>query len=185
MSLISIVAREDFISVVTDIQDHQMMGDGVRIKEIIPDTAFIVFSGDEEYANMAEDAAYMLVKQGFCLKEIAESIQSSFLQERFSTQESGRAFEAVIAGYSLFGEAQYHVISNIKPMESFYPGHGESLYYANGHEPMLVLERTLKMHGMGTLSQAQAAQIHLLHEAAKFIPNVSKGASTFALKKAN
>lgn len=185
MSLISIVAREDFISVVTDIGDHQMMGVSDRIKEIIPNTAFIVSAGDEEYTNMAEDAADMLVKQGFCLKEIAESIQSSFIQERFSFQESGRGFEAVIAGYSLFGEAQYHVISNTKPMESYYPGHGESLFYVNGLEPMLVLERTLKMHGMGTLSQAQAAQIHLLHEAAKFIPNVNREASTFALKKVN
>ena len=185
MSLISIVAREDFISVVTDIGNHQMMEDHVSIKVIIPDTAFIAFSGDEEYTIMAEAAAETLVKQGFCLKEIAETIQSSFNNGMFSFQDSERTFEAVLAGYSPFGEAQYHVISNTKPMESYYPGQGESLYYANGIEPMLVLERTLKMHGMVTISQAQAAQIHLLHEASKFIPNVNRQASTFVLKKAN
>jgi hypothetical protein len=185
MSLISIVAREDFISVVTDIGNHKFMEENVRLKELIPDTAFIAFSGDEEYATMAAAAAATLVKQGFSLREIAESIQSAFNNERFTYEVSGLVFEAVLAGYSLYGEAQYHVISNFKPLESYYPGEGESLYYANGLEPMLVLEKSLKMHGMGTISQAQAAQFHLLHEAAKSIPNVNNQASTYVLKKAN
>ncbi|MEH7885267.1 hypothetical protein V7654_13215 [Bacillus sp. JJ1609] len=185
MSLISIVAREDFISIVTDVGNHQRMGDSISIKEIIPDTAFIAFSGDEEYANMAAAAAETLVKQGFNLKEIAESIQSSFNNGSFTFHERERTFEAVLAGYSQFGEAQYHVISNTKPMESYYPGQGESLYYANGHESMLFLERSLMMHGMGTISQAQAAQTYFLHEASEYIPNVNKQASTFVLKKVN
>ncbi|RSD24457.1 hypothetical protein [Mesobacillus subterraneus] len=185
MSLVSIVAREDFISVVTDFGNQQMMGDYVRFKEIIPDTAFIAFAGDEEYACMAMTAADTLVKQGFTLKEIAESIQSSIINKGFNFYESGRGFEAVIAGYSLEGEAQYHIVSNSKPLESYYPGTGESLYYANGAEPMLVLERSLKMHGMGTVDQAQAAQIHLLKEAAKFIPNINTQPTTHVLKKAH
>ncbi|MEH7442127.1 hypothetical protein V7201_07270 [Bacillus sp. JJ1122] len=185
MGLISIVAREDFISIVTDIGNHQLMGDSVSIKEIIPDTAFIAFTGDEEYADMAAAAADTLVKQGFTLIEIAESIQSSFNNGSFTFQECERTIEAVLAGYSQFGEAQYHIISNTKPMESYYPGQGESLYYANGHEPMLFLERSLMMHGMGTISQAKAAQTYFLHEASEYIPNVNKQASTFLLKKAN
>jgi hypothetical protein len=185
VSLISIVAREDFISVVADIGNQQMIEDHVRIIEIIPGTAFIAFCGDGEYSSMAASAADTLVKQGFCLKEIAESIQSSFNNGKFSYDVSGRNIEAVLAGYSQYGEAQYHVISNAKPLESFYPGEGESLYYANGLEPMLVLERSLKLHGMGTVSQAQAAQIHLLKEVAKIYPNINKQASTFVLKRAN
>ena len=182
MGLLSIVAREDFISLVTDFGIHQMIDD-LRFKELIPDTAFIAFAGDEEYTMMAASAAETLIKQGFTLKELAESIQSS-LNNPMLTME-GRPFEAVVAGYSQNGEAQYHVISNTKPLESYYPRTGESLYYANGHESMLVLEKSLKMYGMGTVDQAQAAQIHLLHEAAKFIPNVNTQAESYILKKAN
>lgn len=184
MSLISIVAREDFISVVADL-GNQQMENRVRIKEVIPETAFIAFSGDEEYSSMAAVAAETLVKQGFCLKEIAESIQSSFNSGQFSYEASGRTFEAILAGYSQQGEAQYHVISNAKRLESYYPCAGESLYYANGFEPMIVLERSLKMHGMGTVSQALAAQIHLVKEAAEVFPDINKEASTFVLKRAN
>lgn len=182
MGLVSIVAREDFISLVTDLGIHQMI-DGMWFKELIPDTAFIAFSGDEEYTLMAASAAETLIKQGFSLKELAESIQSSINNPMLL--KDGRSFEALVAGYSQKGEAQYHIISNTKPLESYYPRAGESLYYVNGHEPMLVLERSLKMYGMGTVDQAQAAQFHLLHEAAKFIPNVNTQAESYILKKAN
>ena len=182
MGLVSIVAREDFISLVTDLGNHQMIDD-IRFKELIPDTAFIAFLGDEEYAMMAANAAETLVKQGFSLKELAESIQSSINNPMLMMEE--RHFEAVVAGYSQNGKAQYHIISNTKPLESYYPRTGESLYYVNGHESMLVLEKSLKMYGMGTVNQAQAAQIHLLHEAAKFIPNVNTRAESYILKKAN
>lgn len=185
MSLVSIVAREDFISVVADSSNHQSIGNGVRLKEVIPNIAFIAFSGDEEYSEMAASAAEMLVKQGFNLRETAESIQESLNHLKPASWESGRSFEAVLAGYSQKGEAQYHIISSSKPLESYYPGTGESLYYVNGKDPMLVLERSLMMYGMGTADQAQAAQIHLLQEAAKFIPNVSTEASTYIIKKAN
>ena len=182
MGLVSIVAREDFISLVTDLGIYQVIND-MRFKVLIPDTAFIAFSGDEEYIMMAANAAETLIKQGFSLKELAESIQSSINNP--TLLKNGRSFEAVVAGYSQKGEAQYHIISNTKPLESFYPGAGESLYYVNGREPMLVLERSLKMFGMGTVNQAQAAQFHLLHEAAKFIPNVNTQAESYILKKAN
>jgi hypothetical protein len=182
MGLVSIVAREDFISLVTDFGTHQVIDD-IRFKELIPDTAFIAFSGDEEFAIMAASAAETLIKQGFSFKELAESIQSSINDPMFL--KDGRTFEAVVAGYSQNGEAQYHVISNTKPLESYYPRTGESLYYVNNHESMLVLERSLKMFGMGTVNQAQAAQIHLLQEASKFIPNVNTKAASYVLKKAN
>lgn len=182
MGLVSIVAREDFISLVTGLGTHQVIDD-IRFKELIPNTAFIAFSGDQEYAMMAASAAETLVNQGLSLKELAESIQSSINNPMLMVD--GQSFEAVVAGYSQNGEAQYHVISNIKPLESYYPRVGESLYYVNGHESMLVLERSLKMYGMGTVDQAQAAQIHLLQEASKFIPNVHTNPSSYILKKAN
>lgn len=182
MGLVSIVAREDFISMVSDLGNHQMYDD-VMIKELIPDTAFIAFSGDEQYIMMAATAAQALVKQGLSLKKIAESIQSSF--NNSIERMDGLSFEAVLAGYSQNGESQYHIISNTKPLESYYPQAGESLYYVNGQEPMLEFEKSLKMFGMGTVDQAQAAQIHLLHEAAKFIPDVNTHASSIVLKKAN
>ena len=182
MGLVSIVARENFISLVTDLGIHQMI-DGMRFKELIPDTAIIAFSGDDEYTLMAASAAETLIKQGLSLKELAESIQTSISNPMIL--RDGQSFEAVVAGYSQNGEAQYHIISNTKPLESYYPRAGESLYYVNGHEPMLVLERSLKMYGMGTVDQAQAAQFHLLHEAAKFIPNVNTHAESYILKKAN
>jgi len=182
MGLVSIVAREDFISLVTDYGTHQKVDD-IRFKELIPNTAVIAYSGDEEYAMMATSAAESLVMQGFSLKELAESIQSSI--NDLTLMLDGQPFEAVVAGYSQNGEAQYHVISNIKPLESYYPRTGESLYYVNGHESMIVLEKSLKMYGMGTVDQAQAAQIHLLQEASKFIPNVHTNASSHVLKKAN
>ncbi|WLR57073.1 hypothetical protein LC048_09505 [Mesobacillus subterraneus] len=182
MGLVSIVAREDFISLVTDLGIHQMI-ENIRFKEIIPDTAFIAISGDDEYAMMTASAAETLIKQGFSLKEMAESIQSSINNPILMLNE--RPFEAVVAGYSQNGEAQYHVISNTKPLESYYPRPGESLYYVNGHESMLVLEKSLKMHGMGTVDQARAAQIHLFREAAKTIPNVNTHAESYILKKVN
>jgi hypothetical protein len=182
MGLVSIVAREDFISLVTDHGTHSK-ADDIRFKELIPDTAVIAYSGDEEYALMAARAAELLVNQGVSLRELAESIHSSINNPLFMVD--GQPFEAVVAGYSLNGEAQYHVISNIKPLESYYPRPGESLYYVNGHESMLVLEKSLKMYGMGTVDQAQAAQIHLLKEASKFVPNVNTNASSHVLKKAN
>lgn len=182
MGLVSIVAREDFISLVTDYGTHQK-ADDIRFKELIPNTAVIAFSGDEEYALMAASAAEILINQGMSLKELAESIHSSIKNSILMMDE--RPFEAVVAGYSQNGEAQYHVISNIKLLESYYPRTGESLYYVNGHESMLVLEKSLKMYGMGTADQAQAAQTHLLQEASKFIPNVHTIASSHILKKAN
>ena len=182
MGLVSIVAREDFISLVTDLEIHQMMDD-IRFKELIPDTAFIAFSGDEEYTMMAASAADTLIKQGFSLRELAESIQLSINNPEQMAE--GRPFEALVAGYSQNGEAQYHVISNKKPLESYYPRTGESLYYVNGHESMLVLEKSLKMFGMGTVDQAQTAQMHLIQEASKFIPNVNTQATSYILKKAN
>lgn len=184
MGLVSIVAREDFISFVTDLGIHQVIDD-FRFKELIPDTAFIAFTGDGENAEMVGTAAETLVKQGFCLKEIAESIQASFDYPTVIQKISQRPFEAVLAGYSQRGKAQYHIISNLKPLESYYPQSGESLYYVNGQKPMLVLEKSLKMFGMGTVDQAQAAQIHLLQEAAKFIPNINTQATSYVLKKAN
>ncbi|WP_079509093.1 hypothetical protein [Mesobacillus jeotgali] len=182
MGLVSIVAREDFISLVTDLGNHQIADDS-NFKVLIPDTAFIAFSGDEEFSLMAANAAETLVKQGFSLKELAETIQSSINDPMFTV--FGRSIEAVVAGYSQKGEAQYHVVSNSKPLESYYPRPGESLYYVNGIEPMLVLEKSLKMYGMGTVGQAQAAQIHLLKEASKIIPNIHTTASSFVLKRAN
>lgn len=185
MSLISIVAREDFISVVMNIENPQILGETARFKVLIPDTAFIAFTGDEEFSKMTALAADTLVKQGFCLREIAESIQSSYSTGALNYEHCGRQFEAVLAGYSQAGEAQYHIISNSKPLESFYPAEDESLYYANGLEPLLVLEKMLKMHGMGTISQAQAAQIHFMQEAAKSFPNVKDQATSLVLKKAH
>lgn len=182
MGLVSIVARKNFISLVTDL-GIQQFSDDIRFKELIPDTAFIAFCGDEEYAVMAADAAETLIKQGFSLKELAESIQSSITNPMFLA--NGRLFEAVVAGYSQKGEAQYHVISNMKPLESYFPDTGESLYYVNGHETMLVFEKSLKMYGMGTVDQAQAAQVHLLREASKFIPGIHTNASSYILKRAN
>jgi hypothetical protein len=182
MGLVSIVAREDFISFVTDLGNHQIIDD-IKYKELIPETALIAYAGDEDYAMMAASAAETLVKQGFSLKELAETIQSSITNPE--QMMDGRNFEAVVAGYSQNGEAQYHVISNTKSLESYYPRTGESLYYVNGHESMLLLEKSLKMFGMGTVDQAQAAQINLIQEAAKFIPNVNTQAASYVLKKAN
>lgn len=178
MGLVSIVAREDFISMVSDIGNE--MYDELKIKELIPDTAYIVFAGDERYSMMAATAAETLVKQGLSLKEIAESIQSAFSNSMEKIDDL--TFEAVLAGYSQNGESQYHIISNKRPLESYYPQAGESLYYVNGQEPMLEFEKSLKMFGMGTVDQAQAAQIHLLHEAAKFIPEVNTLASLIVLR---
>lgn len=185
MSLISIVAREDFISMVMNIGKPQIMGETVGFKVIIPDTALIAFSGDEEFSKITALAADTLVKQGFNLKEIAESIQSSYSSGTLNYEHCGRHFEAVLAGYSQAGEAQYHIISNSNPLESFYPAQAESLYYANGTEPMLLLEKMLKMHGMGTITQAQEAQIHFIQEAVKLFPDAYNHATKLVLKKAH
>ena len=97
MSLISIVAREDFISVVTDeTEDSDTAVEYIKFKEVIPDTAFVAFSGDEEYAKLAVATAENLVLQGLCLKEIAEEIQASFSSGILSFDQSGRDFTAEI-----------------------------------------------------------------------------------------
>ena len=97
MGLVSIVAREDFISLVTDLGIHQVI-DEIRFKELIPDTAFIAFSSDEEYAMMVASTAETLVNQGCSLKELAESIQSSINNPMLMVDR--QPFEAVVAGYS-------------------------------------------------------------------------------------
>lgn len=186
MTHISIVAREDFISVVTDAFEETIsVPDGFKIKEIIPDTAYISFAGDPEYAEMAVDGAETMVGQGFSLSEIAESLEAVFSSEAMSFQQTRKHFEAVIAGYSQDGAAQFHIISNSQYLESFYPEKGESLYYANAPAAMHALEKMLKMHGMATASQAQRAQLHLLEEAAKTMPNVSSQAAKLLIERSH
>lgn len=186
MTHISIVAREDFISVVTDAYEETILvPERFKIREIIPNTAYFTFSGDPEYAEMAVNGAETLIGQGFSLAEIAESLQAVFSSEAMSFQQSGKHFEAVIAGYSQDGAAQFHIISNSQYLESFYPGTDESLYYANAPAAMHALEKMLIMHGMATASQAQRAQLHLLEEAAKTLPNVSSQAAKLVIKRSH
>ncbi|WP_210366866.1 hypothetical protein [Bacillus sp. REN3] len=163
MSLLTIVARGNYISVVTECLESnpQINEESVKFLELIPDTAIIVLNGDKDYVGMGADAAATLVQQGFNLKEIADSLQTSF-HNVLNYHVSGREIEGIIAGFSTNGTSQYHIISNINGLESYYPGRSECFYYANDPKQMLELEKLLKMHGIATAEQAQAAQLHLL-----------------------
>jgi hypothetical protein len=186
MYLFSIVAREDFISIVMDayqvgMEDSEVQ-EGSYFREITPDQSFYIFEGPADFGELGWKIAAQMSSEGADLKDIALSIQQKW-------QESGQEaeMEAVIGGMSATGEIQYHLISN-ENITSYFPKAGESLYYANDLSfklsPMEELSRTLMMRGMSTVSQAQSAQFDLFDKFAGSRPGISSFAQCLVIEKA-
>jgi hypothetical protein len=188
MYLFSIVAREDFISIVMDAyqvgMEDRTVQEGSYFREITPDQSFYIFEGPADFGEQGWEIAAHLSREGAGLKDIALTIQKKW-------QESGQTaeMEAVIGGMSGSGEIQYHIISNDENITSYYPKAGESLYYANDLsfklKPMEELARTMMMRGMSTVSQAQSAQFDLFDKFAGSKPGVSSFAQCLVIEKAS
>ena len=183
MYLFSIVARENFISIVMDAyQLDSATEESSLIREITPDQAFYIFEGPAIYGELGWDTASRLADSGVPLKEIAAGIAKAW--ENFGADEQ---MEAVIGGISPDGVIEYHIISAGEEIQSFYPQPGESLYYANdlhlGIKPMEELARTLMMRGMSTSGQAQEAQFDLFSQFAGVHPGSNSHPQTLVIEK--
>ncbi|SEM17189.1 hypothetical protein SAMN05192533_101291 [Mesobacillus persicus] len=169
MSLFSIVAREDFISIVLDCNEFQSNDDQYPqemtiFREITPNQSFYIFAGQIEYGEASWEVAKALSVQDLKLIDIANIIHD-YLNRKDRTSAK---MEAVIGGVSENGEIQYHIITDAEEVQSHYPKIGESLYYANDLSyrlnPMEELARKLMMEGMSSIKQAQTAQLALLRK---------------------
>ncbi len=110
MSLFSIVAREDFLSLVLDNEAsdpiHQL--DQTIFHEIIPNQSFFLYLGQAELGKEGWHLAKTLTEQGLDLYEVALVIQHDWQRK---SDVSVKNIEAVIGGISHKNEIQYHVIT--------------------------------------------------------------------------
>ncbi len=183
MYLFSIVARENFISIVMDAYPlGNEMEESSLIREISPDQAFYIFEGPSIFGELGWDTASRLADSGTPFKEIAAGIARAW--ENFGADEP---MEAVIGGISSEGVIEYHIISPGEEIQSYYPQPGESLYYANdlqlGIKPMEELARTLMMRGMSTSGQAQEAQFDLFSQFAGVHPGSASHPHSLVIEK--
>jgi hypothetical protein len=185
MSLFSIVAREDFISIVLDCEASYdtKMQEHTIFREIIPNQSFFIYTGQVELGIETWELAKTMSFEGICFKEIALIIHQQWqMKTELSTNN-----EAVIGGISENGEIQYHIITAEDEVQSFFPKPGESLYYANDlpfqMNSMEELTKKLMMKGMSSITQAQKAQYELYEKFAGATPGTSSQAHCMVVAK--
>ncbi|CAM3719724.1 hypothetical protein [Mesobacillus zeae] len=153
MNLFSIVAREDFISVVAEAFLPKLRK-SANFRIIKPNESFLIYESPGENGDNAAKLAVMMAGEGKGLEEIAIRLREEL------------PVEAVIGGISKEGAIQYHILSSEGTLESYYPDCGESLYYAKHEDdqlkPMKELQKSLMMNGMSTINEVQAAQYNFL-----------------------
>ncbi|MBM4763438.1 hypothetical protein [Bacillus sp. B15-48] len=178
MSLFSIVAKEEFISVVLGKYEYehsdQIGKEKTTFHEITPQQSFIIFSGENDLGEETVQLVRNLIEEGKTLQEIAHTV----LEEWNQWERNTNHLEAVIGGISVDnGQIQYHIITANHEIQSYYPKKGESLYYANDVtarvNSMEELARRLMMTGMSSINQAQNAQLELLEKFAGIKPGSS------------
>jgi len=145
MSLFSIVAREDFLSLVLDNEAsdpiHQL--DQTIFHEIIPNQSFFLYLGQAELGKEGWHLAKTLTEQGLDLYEVALVIQHDW-------EEDLKSY------FPKLNESLYYANNltlQVKPMEA--------------------LAQKLMMKGMASASQAQEAQFELFKEFTGVIPGTS------------
>lgn len=186
MRLFSIVAREDFISIVLNNEGSNPFQqlEQTIFHEIIPNRSFFLYTGQVEIGEEAWQLAKILSEQGLDLHELALVIQHDWQRK---SETSLINIEAVIGGISHNNEIQYHIITADDELSSYYPKLGESLYYANDLslqlKPMEVLAQKLMMKGMASASQAQKAQYELFEEFTGVMPGTSSQAQCIIVEK--
>ncbi|MCM3584445.1 hypothetical protein M3182_01650 [Mesobacillus maritimus] len=165
MSLFSIVARENFLSIVIDRQEyggyeHQARSERTYYYELTPDI-FFIFTGEEEFYQESLQLVQTLANNRVNLREMALYLHQRWQQ----ANPQCVSLEAVIGGVTEQDGIQYHIISPSQELESHYPKTDESLYYAhdsyNKTEPMNELARRLMMNGVSTIPQVLVAQQEL------------------------
>ncbi|MGM0901000.1 MAG: hypothetical protein ACQEXB_07840 [Bacillota bacterium] len=185
MSLFSIVARKDFISIVLDCEESYdtKMLERTIFREIVPNQSFFIFNGQGDLGVETWELAKTLSFQKLNFKEIALIIQQQWQLKTNLTINT----EAVIGGISENEEIQYHIITAEDEVQSFYPKPGESLYYANDlpfqQDSMEELAKTLMMKGMSSIPQAQKAQYKLYEKFAGVTPGTSSQAYCMVVEK--
>lgn len=184
MGLFSIVAREDFISIVLDCEEtyETKMLERTIFREISPNQSFFIYTGQVDLGVETWEIAKTLSSQGVSFKEIALIIQQQWQIKTDLTLNT----EAVIGGISE-NEMQYHIITADDEVQSFYPKTGESLYYANDLayqlDSMEELAKNLMMKGMSSIPQAQKAQYKLYEKFAGVTPGTSSQAYSMVVEK--
>jgi hypothetical protein len=185
MSLFSIVAREDFISIVLDCEESYAtkMEERTIFREIIPNQSFFIYTGQVDLGVETWELAKTLSLQGLSFKEIALIIHQQWQMKTDLTINT----ESVIGGISETEEMQYHIITAEDEVQSFHPKPGESLYYANDLafqlDSMEELAKKLMMKGMSSISQAQNAQYELYEKFAGATPGTSSQAYSMVVEK--
>jgi hypothetical protein len=185
MSLFSIVAREDFISVVLDCEERYdtKMLERTIFREIIPNQSFFIYTGQVDLGVKTWQLAKTLSLQGLSFKEIALTIHRQWQMN----PDLDLTSEAVIGGVSENEETQYHIITVEEDVQSFHPKPGESLYYANDLpfqlNSMEELAKKLMMKGMSSITQAQKAQYELYEKFAGATPGTSSQAHSIVVEK--
>jgi hypothetical protein len=184
MSLFSIVAREDFISIVLDCEETYDLNmlECTIFREIFPNQSFFIYTGQVDLGVETWELAKTLSFQGLSFQEISLIIHQQWQMKTDITTNT----EAVIGGISENGEIQYHLITAEDEVQSFYPKTGESLYYANDLpfqlDSMEELAKTLMMKGMSSVTQAQRAQYELYEKFAGARPGTSSHAHCMVVK---
>ncbi|MBY0096077.1 hypothetical protein [Mesobacillus maritimus] len=185
MSLFSIVARDNFISIVLDCEESYAPNERTMFREIIPNQSFLIYTGPVDLGVETWELVKTLSFQGVSLKEIALIIHQQWQMKTDLTINT----EAVIGGISENGKTQYHIITAEEEVQSFYPKKDESLYYANDVpyqlDTMDELTRTLMMKGMSSIKQAQKAQYKLYETFAGVRPGTSSRAHFMVLKNSS
>lgn len=185
MSLFSIVAREDFISIVLDCEESYeiKMRERTIFREIIPNQSFLIFTGQVDLGVETCELAKTLSQQGLSFKEIALIIRQQWQMKSGLTINT----VAVIGGVSENEEIQYHIVTAEDEVQSYYPKQGESLYYANDLpfqlNSMQELAKKLMMKGMSSITQAQKAQYELYEKFAGATPGTSSQAHSIVVEK--
>ena len=184
MSLFSIVAREDFISIVLDCEEgyDQNILERTMFREIIPNQSFFIYTGKVDLGGETWELAKKLSFQGVSFKEIALIIHQQWQMKADLPINT----ESVIGGISENGKTQYHIITAEEEVQSYYPKTGESLYYDNDVpfqlDSMEELTRTLMMKGMSSITQAKNAQYKLYEKFAGVRPGTSSHAHCMVVK---
>ncbi|WP_121609132.1 hypothetical protein [Mesobacillus foraminis] len=185
MSLVSIIATDKFISLVTDGQvssGYCSFGEGLpKYRDIIAGESFVAFTGNMKTCLNVAVAAQSYYKEMQSLKRVAETIQHNL-----SRAIGAGEVEVVIGGVE-DGICQYHVFLNKRQVVSHYPSEGECLFYVNEVQSQLNTNQAMG-YRLGrlkekTLNKIQSVQTDLHKHISTFEPTVNNEQFSLIIEK--
>ncbi|MGE6833656.1 hypothetical protein ACQKGA_28290 [Priestia megaterium] len=182
MSLVSIIATQDFISVMTDGRisggtQAERSENYPKFQVLVESKSFIAYVGDKEFAESVVEFAKVLASQGKSIKEIACTIQSRLSRGQNLAKHCGKVVELVIGGFDE-RVSQFYVVSNEKELKPFQPSGENYVLYANEVITQQDVESQLALYlkknqSLITAEVAQVAQEKLLNYISRFEPSVN------------